>query len=192
MSATSLDTQLFSTTFYQPWWVTLLRGTILLIFGVFATVWPTQTVVFLVRLLGVYFIVDGIFILFMSIGNKKHDIRWKATLARGIVGIIIGAFILFAPSFTAATIGVVLVYILAALSFFHGVMDVIKAFRANRETKNEWSIVLSGAFFIILAILLVVSPLQFGKAFLRIIGIFSLVAAAAMLYSGFQQRHKLR
>jgi uncharacterized membrane protein HdeD (DUF308 family) len=149
-------------------------------------------VIFIVRLLGIYFLVDGIFITFMSVGNKKHDIRWKATLVRGVIGILVGGFIIFAPAFTAVTVGAVLMYILAALAFFHGVMDIIKALRANRETKNEWPIVLSGAFFIILAVLLFVSPLQFGRAFVRVIGIFSLVVAAAFIYSGIRQRYSVR
>ena len=50
------------TTFYQPWWLTLFRGVVILIFGIFATIWPVQTITFLVRLLGIYFFVDGIFI----------------------------------------------------------------------------------------------------------------------------------
>ncbi len=192
MSASSLDTQLFSTTFYQPWWVTLLRGVVLLFFGFFATVWPAETMVVLVRLVGVYFLVDGLVILFMSIANRKHDIRWKATLGRSIIGIIVGGFIIFAPSFTAAAIGVVLVYILAALSLFHGIMDIIKAFRAHNETMNEWVIVFSAVFFIILAILLFLAPLRVGTAFVRIIGIFSLAVAAGFIFTALRQRYKLR
>lgn len=180
------------TTFYQPWWLTLFRGAVVLIFGIFATIWPTQTIIFLVRLLGVYFFVDGIFILFMSITNRKHDLRWQATLVRGIVGTVAGAVIIFVPSFTAATIGIVLMYILAVVSLYHGIMELLKAFTARKEIKDEWVLVLSGIFFIALAGLLFVAPYKFGEVIIRIIGIVALAAGIGFLIFGFITRRQLK
>jgi uncharacterized membrane protein HdeD (DUF308 family) len=179
------------TTFYQPWWLTLFRGVVILIFGIFATIWPVQTITFLVRLLGIYFFVDGIFILFMSITNRKHDLRWQITLARGIVGTVAGAVIIFVPFFTAATIGIVLMYILAVISLYHGVMDILKAIRARREIKDEWVLVLSGIFFVALAALLFVAPYKFGEVVIRIIGIVAIVSGAGFLIFAFMTKRQL-
>ncbi|MFW5747831.1 MAG: DUF308 domain-containing protein, partial [bacterium] len=124
--------------------------------------------------------------LFMSVGNRKHDVRWKGTLIRGLITFIIGAVVVFLPTFTAAALGVVLVYLLAALSLFAGAMEIIKAVRARKEIKDEWSIVLSGIFFILLAILLFIAPLSFGIAFIRIIGILAAVTGIGFLIFAFK------
>ncbi|MFP4563587.1 MAG: HdeD family acid-resistance protein [Spirochaetia bacterium] len=178
--------QVFRNTFYQPWWIILLRGVVILALGVLATFWPSQTFIVLVQILGVYFLLDGLFILFMSVGNRKHDVRWKGTLIRGLITFIIGAVVVFLPTFTAAALGVVLVYLLAALSLFAGAMEIIKAVRARKEIKDEWSIVLSGIFFILLAILLFIAPLSFGIAFIRIIGILAAVTGIGFLIFAFK------
>lgn len=179
-------------TAYQPWWLSVLRGAIVLLFGIFATIRPVETVIFLARILGVYFLIDGIFIVFMGLTNRKHDIKWKSTLVRGIVAIVVGAVVIFIPAFTVATIGILFMYILAALSLFHGVMDFIKAFRAKKEIKNEWALVLSGIFFVLLAILLFFAPLQFGTILIRIIGILSIIVGAGLLYTAVRQRQRTK
>jgi uncharacterized membrane protein HdeD (DUF308 family) len=180
--------QVFRNTFYQPWWIILIRGVVILALGVLATFWPSQTFIVLVQILGVYFLLDGLFILFMSVGNRKHDVRWKGTLIRGLITLIIGAVVVFLPTFTAVALGVVLVYLLAALSLFAGAMEIIKAVRARKEIKDEWSIVLSGIFFILLAILLFIAPLSFGTAFIRIIGILAAVTGIGLLIFAFKVR----
>lgn len=187
----SLKEGFFLRTSYQPWWLSILRGIIVLLFGVFATGWPTQTIIFIARILGVYFFIDGIFIVFMSVTNRKHDIKWKSTLVRGIIAMVIGAVVVFIPAFTVAAIGVIFMYILAALALFHGVMDLLKAFRAKREIKNEWAVVVSGIFFILLAILLFLAPLQFGTVLIRIIGILSIIAGGGLLYIAIRHRQSL-
>ena len=187
----SIKEGLFLKTAYQPWWLSLLRGAVVLLFGIFAAIRPTQTVIFVARILGVFFLIDGIFLVFMSITNRKHDIRWKATLVRGGIAVVIGAVVVFIPAFTVAAVGVFFMYVLAALSLFHGVMELIKAFRAKQEIKNEWAIVLSGIFFIFLSALLFFAPLQFGSALIRIIGILSIAAGGGMLFIAFKHRQSM-
>ena len=127
----------------------------------------------------------------MSITNRKHDLRWQITLARGIVGTVAGAVIIFVPFFTAATIGIVLMYILAVISLYHGVMDILKAIRARREIKDEWVLVLSGIFFVALAALLFVAPYKFGEVVIRIIGIVAIVSGAGFLIFAFMTKRQL-
>lgn len=191
-SNSGIGSQFFRTTYYQPWWIILLRGVVILALGVLATFWPSQTFIVLVQILGVYFLLDGLFILFMAVGNRKHDVSWKGTLIRGLITFIVGALVVFLPAFTAVSIGIVLVYLLAALSLFAGAMEIIKAVKARHEIKDEWSIVLSGIFFILLAILLFIAPLSFGTAFIRIIGILAVVMGIGFLIFAFKVRKVAR
>jgi uncharacterized membrane protein HdeD (DUF308 family) len=187
----SLKNGIFLRTAYQPWWLSVLRGAVVLLFGLFAVIRPVQTIIFVTSILGVFFLIDGIFIIFMSITNRKHDIRWKATLVRGIIAVIIGAVVVFVPAFTAAVVGVFFMYILGALALFHGVMELIKAFRAKQEIKNEWAVILSGIFFILLSALLFFAPLQFGTLLIRIIGILSIAAGGGMLFIAVKHRQSM-
>lgn len=191
MSNNSFGENMFRRTSYQPWWMSLLRGVVLFLFGLFAVIRPTQTIIILARLLGVYFLVDGLFVIFRSVANKKHDIKWQSTFIRGIIAVVIGLVVVIIPAFTAAVMGIFFMYLLAALSLFHGVMEILKAVTAKEETRNEWALIFSGAFFIVLAVLLFIAPLGFGRVLIRIIGIVSILAGGGLLITAFRNRSLL-
>jgi len=172
----------------QPFWLSIFRGAILLIFGLFATIRPVQTIVFLARIAGVYFLIDGIFILIRSLSDRKHGGNWKAGLIRGIIAIVIGAIVIFIPAFTVAAVGVFFMYILGALSLFHGVMELLKAFRKTDGSKGELTVILGGVFFILLALLLFFAPLKFGAVLIRIVGIAAIIISGGLLFSAIRNR----
>ena len=165
----------------QPLWVSILRGAILLLFGLFATIRPVQTIVFLARIVGVYFLIDGIFIIVRSLSNRG-DSTGKATLIRGIITAIIGAVVLFIPACTVATVGIFFMYLLGILSLAHGVMELIQARRRSGD-KTDLMSMLGGIFFILLALLLFFAPLKVGALIIRIVGIASIIIGGFLVVS---------
>src|SRR5207247_11181899 len=70
-----------------PWWIVLVEGIFALIFGIFLIAEPAITSVFLVTVLGFYWLIRGIFsIIKIFIGGSSVHCGWLLFI--GILGII--------------------------------------------------------------------------------------------------------
>jgi uncharacterized membrane protein HdeD (DUF308 family) len=72
------------------WWTILSRGVLALALAVCAFVWPQQTLGILIKLLGAYFLIDGVI---GAIGAFRSDDR-GAQLMQAIVSLAIGLVLL--------------------------------------------------------------------------------------------------
>lgn len=62
------------------WWMLLLRGLALLLFGIAAVVWPGLTLVTLALYFAVLMLVSGIADMLVAIGAAAHRRSWFVTL----------------------------------------------------------------------------------------------------------------
>jgi uncharacterized membrane protein HdeD (DUF308 family) len=141
----------------QPLWISILRSAVLILFGLFAVIRPVQTIVFLAKIVGVYFLIDGIFIVARSLQDRGQG-GGNGTLIRGIITAVIGAIVLFIPACTVATVGIFFMYILGTLSLVHGIFELVKASRSSGSGNRDLFSMLGGIFFILLAVLLFFRP----------------------------------
>jgi uncharacterized membrane protein HdeD (DUF308 family) len=74
----------------EIWWSLLTRGVLAVILGLCAMVWPQQTIGVLIKVLGVYFLIDGVIgaIWFYRSGELR------SALIQAIVGVSIGMVLL--------------------------------------------------------------------------------------------------
>jgi uncharacterized membrane protein HdeD (DUF308 family) len=137
-----------------PWWIVLVEGIFSLIFGFLLIAAPGATSVFLVTVLGFYWLIRGIFYL-IQIFVPGSNLHWGWLLFSGIVGIIAGLAVLRHPLYATLLIGNLLVIIVAVGGLIIGVVGLIQAF-----TGAGWG---TG----ILAVLsIIVSLLLFSNVFL--------------------------
>jgi uncharacterized membrane protein HdeD (DUF308 family) len=73
------------------WWWLLLRGVALIVLAVCALFWPQKTVGLLVKILGVYLIIDGLWSSVTYAVSKEKD----HSLLVGALGLLVGAVLLF-------------------------------------------------------------------------------------------------
>lgn len=191
----------------RPSWLPITIGALIFVFGLIATIWPVGVIVFLVRLLGLYLLIEGIITLVRSLKARNRQVRWKGPLIRGCIGIGIGALVLFAPAFTAATIGVIVMYIIAIIALYHGIIYLIRAFRREPlpgiismgpsigpadGPRYKWSFVAGGVILIALALLLFIAPLKSGALLVRIIGILAMIGGGGLAAFSIWYQNKKR
>jgi len=112
----------------RHWWVLLLEGLLGIVVGVAIFVWPGISIVSLAYLVGYWAILSGAFALAAATRLRAHvPGEWLYVLF-GIVSVIFGGFVLFAP----ATGLVYIVLLIAIYGFVMGVTMVALAFRALR------------------------------------------------------------
>src|SRR5207247_658094 len=116
---------------------------------------PTTAFWALVIAFGAYAFVDGVSALIAAVKRRNADGRgWLAV--EGIAGILAGIFTFISPAIT----GVALIALVSAWALVTGALKIVLAIRLRRDIRGEWLLALSGVASIVLAILIMVAPLQ--------------------------------
>jgi uncharacterized membrane protein HdeD (DUF308 family) len=164
--------------------VLVIRGVIAIALGVFAFVWPLQTIAALVLVFGATALVDGTFAIAASIAGHSLTSYWWVLLLQGLLGIGVGLLTLFNPAITAV---VLLIYI-AVWAIGMGVLQVIAAVRLRHDITGEWWLALGGIAGVAFGILLIRNPAAGALAVLWLIGSYALVWGVMLMLGGFDVR----
>jgi uncharacterized membrane protein HdeD (DUF308 family) len=174
----------------DKWWGRMAFGIIALIFGLAFLLVPDITLVLFLYLFGFFMILSGIVLL----GFSRYRVGTHRTLniAEGIINIIIGVVAFLAPGFTALTA----IYIVAIFAIISGLLQIGESLVASRGTtsfgaSNRWILFISGAFSLLIGVLIVLFPGAGILALLWIIGIFLIVVGIINIISGIRARNAI-
>ncbi len=81
------------------WWITLIKGVLLVIFGIWLLKSPVENLTKLSVLFGVLIVIGGLLEIWLAFNNRQAHKRWEWTLTSGILDVILGAFLIANPSF---------------------------------------------------------------------------------------------
>jgi len=167
----------------ENWWLYVLRGSIAILFGLMALVWPGITVQVLVVLFGVYVILEGA--LAMAGGFKKQTVksRWLL-IVEGALGIAVGLAAFALPGLTA----VALLIFIAVWAVLTGLVELAAAFSLRRQMAGKWVLGLAGAASILIGVLLLANPGAGIVAVIWLIGIYALIFGLLLSYLGIKAR----
>lgn len=166
--------------FSRRWWTFLLRGIIAIAFGIIALAWPAATVGVFFVLFGVFVLADGIVDVIMAVVFAVRKEKWGALMAKGLVGVLIGAVVLSRPEF-ALELLLILIGIWAIVA---GIVEVVNAFEMAPESGRGW-IGVAGALAVILGILFLAIPFKTVFAAIILIAIYALVSGALLIILAF-------
>ena len=109
------------------WWALLLEGILGIAVGLAIFAWPGFSIVTLAYLVGYWAIVTGVIAIFSATRMRAHVSGEWFYLIFGIVSVIFGGFVLFAPATGLAYI----VLMISIYGFVTGVTMIGLAFRAR-------------------------------------------------------------
>lgn len=178
---TAADVGVRETSF--PWWLVLLEGIFAAIFGLLLLIAPGATLLFLVQVLGFYFLIGGIFRL-VSLFIDTSLWGWK--LIAGIIGILAGIVVLQHPLWSTIAVPTYLVYIVGFLAIFQGVASLIQAFQGG-----GWGVGILGILGLIFGVILVLNPLIGLLALPFVLGGIMLIGGIAAIALAFRTRTSL-
>ncbi|SDR81335.1 Uncharacterized membrane protein HdeD, DUF308 family [Paraoerskovia marina] len=168
----------------QIWYWPVIRGVIMVLFGLVALFAPLETPPALVQVFGIFVIVDGIASLIDGIRRRGTGVGSLNT-GMGVVAIGFGLVLLFLPEIT---LGIVLILI-ALWAFIIGVFQLIASLGMRRRAGASWVWgTISGILLIALAIVCVVNPETTLAVMTLIIGAFAVAVGIAMIALGFRMR----
>jgi uncharacterized membrane protein HdeD (DUF308 family) len=170
----------------RPWWLTLITGVLAVVIGA-VLLWGSmftkvQTWLFLVQLLGIYWLVIGILDLVHMFTDHSG---WGWKLFMGIISILAGSYILMYPIASAMALPRIFVFVLGFWAFVQGCIMVALGFKGGGL--GAWAL---GILGIILGFVLMANYTTpgMGLSMLWVGAVAALVGGFVMIYHAFQTR----
>ncbi len=170
------------------WWLVLLRGIAAFSLGILLLTRTQSTILLLAQILGAFFVIDGAFILLVSLRGMKYYRRWGTGLFVGFLSILAGTTALLQPAVAALLTVNVLVYFLAFAAFLWGIMSILTGVRLRRDFGGERSMVMGGLLAIGLGALLLARPRITGLVFVLSAAAFAVLLGVFLVILAFSLR----
>lgn len=154
------------------WWILILRGLAILLFGLSAVVWPGLTFVTLSVFFAVYVLVTGIADILMAIGAATQMRAWFLTLLLGIIEVSAGVFLLKNPAIILPTF----ISIVGITVMMQGIFAVIVSFIDTRDSGMKLLEIVSGILGVVAGFLVLRYPVSGGIAFVWVLGVYGIIA----------------
>ncbi len=141
------------------WLIALLKGVMLVIFGIWLLKSPSENLSKLSIFFGVLIIIGGLLEVALAINNIQKQKKWEWALTSGILDLLLGAFLVANPA-------LILLFITIFVSiwlFIRGVISIRIALihKKTNDSNHNFSLVL-GIILILLAVIFVLHPQVFG------------------------------
>lgn len=172
----------------RTWRVPLGRGVVTLVVGLALLLAPLTSLAAVVTVLGVGVLADGVVSLVQGVlARGQWGASWR--LARGVIGVLAGLFLVWQPSITAKSL-MVLVGVAALVT---GVVMVAVSVQTRSLGRGAWSGgAVAGVLLALLGVLLMLFPTAALLLVTVVLGIGSLVAGAALVSHGWRLRRAWR
>jgi len=173
----------------EIWWLLMLRGIALILFGVVAVVWPDLTLVVLATVFAVYLLLGGVVDIIAGMRAIGHRSLWFLTMLLGLAEIGIGVYLLKNRLALAAFIAVIGISLIIL-----GIIEIIAAFEPGEDAGRRFLVIIVGALSLIAGFVTLRYPVSSGLAFTWVLGVWGLISGSiqvAMCLSLKSQAHEL-
>ena len=168
------------------WWLVLLRGIILVVLGFYALLAPGMTLVAFTQFLSFFLILDCVLALLAGIMGWTESRGW--TIARGLLGILVGIFVFAHPFFVGQFAALVLVYIIAFQAIIAGGFEIAVAIKQRKQIEGEGWLIFSGILSIIFGLLLMIVPMFAAEFMIRLAGAFAILFGIIIAVTSFRMK----
>ena len=119
-------------------WLYVLIGSVSIVAGIMALVWPGQTFLVLAAIIGWLLLVYGLIDIVFAIASRDVDDLWWLGLAGGILAVLIGLWAISPDDATVATWRgtVLLVFWVGIAALIRGLSDIVLGFRLRSAHKK--------------------------------------------------------
>jgi uncharacterized membrane protein HdeD (DUF308 family) len=162
---------------FKNWWVLLLKGILLVIFGIVSFINPGITMTTLVLWFAIFIILDGLFSIIGVFTNwKTEEDKWLL-LAEGALGLIVGFLVYRSPDTFLSFIA----FVIGFWAIFSGISRIAMAIQLRKEIKGEGWLILSGALSALFGIIVFAQPGIGIATLMWLIAFFALVIGIVLI-----------
>src|SRR5262245_23207215 len=166
------------------WWMTLVRGVLWILFGLFVFAQPGISLLTLTLAFGIFALADGIGCIANAVSGRDEHEHWWMLLLGGIAGVLFGVLTFISPQTTA----LVLLFYVAIWALATGFLQIVAAIRLRKEIEGEFWLGLSGVLSILFGVLLIPRPAAGALSVLWVIAAYAIVFGALLIGLAFRVR----
>ncbi len=137
----------------RTWWVFLIGGIAMVIFGVLAFRDPGVALLALATFFAAAVLVHGVFNVVGAIQQRGKD-GWWIMLLIGILGVLVGGFALLNPPVSMMAF----IYLVAFQAILLGAFLLLLGYKVRKATTREWMLYLIGALSLLFGVVVVMNP----------------------------------
>lgn len=163
----------------------LFRGILAVLVGLLMMIYTGTTLQFLVILIGVFAIVDGLILIVSSFTAKEHN-KWWVFLIEGLLSLAFGIILFSWPAMTV----VLMLYMVAIWAIVTGLMEMIVGFAEGEEVVGKWLLATTGILSLIIGVLMLLAPVKTLEIVVWLIGLYAFIVGVAMTIFGLQIKAK--
>lgn len=170
------------------WWLLVIRGIILLLFGLMAIIWPGITLVVLAFIFGLYLIAAGVVDVITGARSVKLTPMWFLRVILGIAEIAVGIYIINTGILLTIASFILLI---GLFLIFQGIVEIVSSFRVASDFGMKFWHIFGGLLGILVGFFVLRQPVAGGVAFTWLLGFYGLLGGALSLTAGLGLRkHK--
>ena len=166
------------------WWILLIRGIALLIFGLIAVFWPVITFVTLAFVFAFYILLSGVFNLIYSITGMHSHRYWFLVLILGLFEIGVGVYAINHPGINIAA----LTLLIGFTFMIRGVFEIIAAFDDIFAKSHSVLLTIGGVLSLLVGLLILRYPIAGSISFTWVLGFYALVAGSILVALSFSAK----
>ena len=169
------------------WWMPLIRGLLLILFGILMFAQPGSTLLSLIWFLGIYWMVDGLFSIIEGIrGHTDRSRTWL--IIGGVLSILAGLVIVGNPIAGGLIGGTFLVYLIGFTTIISGMMMIFAGREQEGTRQWTWWGLIMGILYVIFGIFVIAQPLVTLATLVWLLPIWAIVGGLFAIVMAFQLR----
>jgi len=173
------------------WQLSLIRGIVMLLLGLFAIVAPKQALLVIVMVIGFYLLIDGVITSIAAFRGRGGSSK-MTVLGRGALSIIGGLLVLLLPFVFPEAAPTIWAYMLGLIALIVGILDLVTVARAHREFETKSTMIISGLLLMLLGILLLLLPSLVARDQLFVVGLTIAALGVVSLVAAYIQRRSAK
>jgi len=168
----------------QSWWSYSMRGMLAIFFGILCLVTPAMSLVYLVAMVGAFWLLDGVTALLAAgAAIHEHD-PWGWLVLEGVVSL---AAAVATWSHTGIS-ALILAAFIGLWAVCTGILKLGAAIRLRYVLRHEWLLGTSGLLSLLVGLLLLFRPGSGLQGLVSLVGVYALVFGALLIGLGFRMR----
>jgi uncharacterized membrane protein HdeD (DUF308 family) len=158
----------------EMWWSFMVRGVLAAALGLCALIWPSASLAILLRLVGIYCLLDGVTGLIGALRASERG----AHLLQAILGLVVGVLLLFWPEGSVRT----LLVIFGIWALLTGVSQIWAARQQEVEGGERSAMTTIGWVAVVVGLILIVWPGTGVVTIAWLIGIVALLLGVSLIW----------
>lgn len=168
----------------QYWWLMLIWGICVALFGFCAIFWPHLTLLTLIFLFGAFALVNGVLGIVTAFQERRTLPFWWVAVGTGVISFLFGLAVMFWPHITALAV----LYMIAIWAIVTGIFQLASAI-GGMSRHSPLFLAVAGVASILLGIILFISsPVVALLALVWVIGIYALIYGGMLIVRSFYFR----